>query len=194
MSDKAEQARAALAEAAQGVADLLPEHIEAEGSSLGVQFPYGVIRPLKEHADRWPYLTEERRRTVACTIQLCDMNRWHLNTWKLGLTAGSMWAWHCTLPVIAVIETLMYEFGLQNELVNEGAKFKKLIDTFQSKSVISAALRERMHDLREYRNGIHIYLQEDVQMHDGKPRRYNDAVRAIRKLEKALRRYWEDNC
>jgi len=105
-----------------------------------------------------------------------------------------MWAWHCTLPVIAVIETLMYEFGLQNELVNEGAKFKKLIDTFQSKSVISAALRERMHDLREYRNGIHIYLQEDVQMHDGKPRRYNDAVRAIRKLEKALRRYWEDNC
>lgn len=186
MDEELRKAVTNLADAAQEVADRLPEHIKTKQESLGVKFPWGVIRPLKDHYARWPYLSQKRKRTVACTIQLCDVNRWHLNVWSLGLTAGTMWIWYCTIPVIAVIETLAYEYGRQFNLVSEGANFKKVIDTLQSKGVIDHKLRETLHELREYRNTIHLYLQEEVEMHEGKPRRYNDAVRALHKLEKVL--------
>ena len=176
---------------AQVIANLLPEHLKHNKECLRIQFPWGVIRPLKSHYTRWPYLSENRKRTVACTIQLCDVNRFHLNVWKIGLTAGTMWEWHCTVPVIAVIETLAYEFGRQFGFINEGTKFKKVIDTLQSKGVISAKLREQLHLLREYRNRIHLYLQEEVDMHDGKPQKYNEAVRGLHNLERALRKYCE---
>lgn len=184
-----EEEKKQLEESAQQVADLLPSHLEKKKESLFVKFPRGVIRTLKELKPRWPYLTDERARTVACTIQLCDKNRWHLNTWEVGLTCGTMWVWHCTVPVIAVIETLLYEYGVQKKLVADTAKLKKIIDTFQSKGVLTSKLRDDLHDLREFRNGIHLYLQDEVQMHNGKPRRYNDAVRALHKVEKALAKH-----
>lgn len=180
------------AESAQVIADALPEHLKRNQECLRIQFPWKVIRPLKSHYTRWPYLTESRKRTVACTIQLCDVNQYHLNIWKIGLTAGTMWEWHCTVPVVAVIETLAYAFGQQFDLIQDGAKFKKVINTLQSKGIINAKLREHLHSLREYRNGIHLYLQGEVEMHNGKPRRYNDAIRGLHNLERALREYCEN--
>ena len=194
MDDDLAKAIEVFAESAQVIADSLPQHLKRHKECLRIQFPWRVIRPLKSHYTRWPYLSESRKRTVACTIQLCDVNRYHLNVWKIGLTAGTMWEWHCTVPVVAVIETLAYEFGRQFELINEGAKFKKIIDTLQSKGVISAKLREQLHALREYRNGIHLYLQGEVEMHNGKPQKYNEAVRGLRNLERVLREYSEKNC
>ncbi len=181
-------------ESSQVIADSLPGHIKRNKECLRIQFPWGVIRPLNSHYSRWPYLSQRRKRTVACTIQLCDVNQWHLNVWKIGLTAGTMWEWHCTVPVVAVIETLAYEFGCQFKLINEDAKFKKIINTLQSKGVISPRIRKQLHELREYRNGIHLYLQGEVEMHNGKPQKYNDAIRGLRNLERALKRYYENNC
>lgn len=193
MNEELGNAVESFVESAQFIADTLPKHLKKDKEGLRASFPRKVIRPLKEHYDRWPYLSRKRKRTVACTIQLCDVNRWHLNVWDIGLTAGTMWMWHCTLPVIAVIETLSYEFGRQYNLVCEDAKFNKVINTLQSKGVIGPKLRADLHSLREYRNGIHLYLQEDVEMHEGKPRKYNDAVRTLRKLENRLQKYWEAN-
>lgn len=194
MDEELTKAVEVFAESSQTIADALPEHIEKHKECLRIQFPWRVIRPLKSHYTRWPYLSKDRKRTVACTIQLCDVNQYHLNVWKIGLTAGTMWEWHCTVPVIAVIETLGYEFGQQFELVSETAKFKKIIDSLQSKGVINAKLREQLHALREYRNGIHLYLQGEVEMHNGKPKKYNDAVRGLHAFEKALREYCQKNC
>lgn len=187
MDEELEAALEQFQAAAQVISDKLPNHLKSQKECLRVQFPWGVIRPLKSHYTRWPYLSKERKRTVACTIQLCDINRWNLNVWKIGLTAGTAWEWHCTVPIIAVCETLCYEYGRQFDLIKDGAKFKKVIDTLQSKGVVPAKLRDKLHDLREYRNGIHIYLQREVEMYGGKPRRYNEAVRALRSLEKTLR-------
>lgn len=173
-------------ESAQKVAELLPAYIKENKTSLGVKFPRGVIRSINELKPRWPYLSDKRARTVACTIQLCDKNRFHLNTWSVGLTCGTMWVWHCTVPVIAVIETLLYEYGVQTTLVAPGIQLKKLIDTLQSKGVLTPTLRTELHELREFRNGIHLYLQDKVEMHDGKPKKYNEAVRVLHKVEKAL--------
>jgi hypothetical protein len=140
MDEELKKVVANLAEAAQEVADRLPDHIKTKQDSLGVKFPWGVIRPLKDHYVRWPYLCQERKRTAACTIQLGDVNRWHLNVWGLGLTAGTMWVWHCTLPVIALVETLAYEYARQFNLNAEGEKPKKVIDTLQTKGVIDHKL------------------------------------------------------
>ncbi|MBK9308612.1 MAG: hypothetical protein IPM58_16360 [Nitrospira sp.] len=112
-----------------------------------------------------------------------------MNTWNLGLTAGTVWEWHCTLPVVAVIETLLYEFGVQHGLVSKKAKFRKVIDCLNSKGVYKQALRNKLHELREYRNEVHLYLKGNVEMHDGKPRRYNDAVRTLQDVEKKLDEY-----
>jgi hypothetical protein len=190
MDESLSEAVDALERAAQQVSNRMLEHLSTEKCGLGVQFPFGVIRPLRDHYPRWPFLDKSRRKVVACAIQLCDVVRWHMNVWKLELTAGAMWQWHCTLPVVGVIETLLYEYGTQRGLLVPGTQFKKAIDTLQSRGVIGAKLRDTLHELREYRNEVHLYLKEEVALHDGKPSRYNQAVRALAQVENQLKDDW----
>ncbi|MEI6344446.1 MAG: hypothetical protein WCP41_03650 [Verrucomicrobiota bacterium] len=124
----------ALEESAQKTALFLAEN-HRKAHPIKAKFPRGFIRKICVIDERWPYLTRKRRRTLACVIQLCDVNRFHLNTWDLSLTAGSMWQWHSTMPVAALIETLLYEVGVQEGWLKEDSKFKKAIDTFNSKGV-----------------------------------------------------------
>ncbi len=180
-------------EISQQIADLLSQHIENEKECLKVKFPRRIIRSLDSHYHRWPYLSDDRKRTVACTIQLCDVNRWHLNLWEIGLTAGTMWEWHCSLPVIAVIETLMYEYVCQYQLSNGNITFKKTINALHCNGIISDNLKDQMHSLRKYRNDIHLYLREKVEMYEGKPRKYNDAIRGLQNLETELTTHFLNN-
>lgn len=71
-------------------------------------------------------------------------------------------------------------------MVPENAKFKKVMDIFQSKGVIDVRFRDSLHGLCDYRNSIHLNIMEPVDLHEGKPRRYNDAVRALHQLESLL--------
>lgn len=158
---------------------------------IKADFPRGYIRTISSCHKRYPYISSARRRTLACVLQLCDINRWNLNVWSIGLTAGTVWEWHCTIPIICVIETLSHEFTVQRSWMAADGKFKKGIDLLNSKGVIKRALRDRLHDLREYRNTIHLHLHGKVEMHDGLPKRYNDAVRALHQLEVAMKAFWE---
>ena len=97
----------------EDLARQLTQQWEKTKKPIKAQFPRGFIRRFQDISNRWPYLEAERARTVCCVIQLCDINRWNLNIWKIELTAGTVWEWHATLPVIAVIETLCREFALQ---------------------------------------------------------------------------------
>jgi len=171
----------------------LGDHAKDRKSRIKVRFPWGVIRRLDDLSERWPYLDPPRRRTVACMIQLCDVNRWHLNVWDIGLTAGSLWEWHCTIPVIAVIECLEHEYGVQEGWISEETKFKKTINTLHSKGVYGPDLCDRLHELREFRNRIHLYLTEEVEMADGLPKRYNEAVIGLHDLENAISNHWNGN-
>lgn len=98
----------------ENVASQLTDAFQETGKPVKADFPRGFIRPLKDHYKRWPYLDKERKRTVACLIQLCDVNRWNLNIWEIGLTAGALLEWYVTVPVVAVIETLAYEVCIQS--------------------------------------------------------------------------------
>jgi hypothetical protein len=153
------------------------------------QFPTGFIRRFSEVSGRWPYLSPERARTVCCVIQLCDVNRWNLNMWRIGLTAGTVWEWHATIPIIAVIETLCREYALHRKWVKSDAKFKHILNVMHSKGVLRQPLWKALDALREYRNTIHLYLHKEVEMHDGRPKRYNAAVRRLHELEKRLLEY-----
>ena len=104
--------KAAFESAAQDAANFLVKHYP-KNPPIKARFPLGFIRSLASHYQRWPYLSQSRKRTVACVIQLCDVNRFHLNTWSLSLTAGTMWQWYCIMPVVAVIETLLHKVGVQ---------------------------------------------------------------------------------
>ncbi len=149
-------------------------------------FPRGFIRPLSDLMPRWPYLDAERRRTVACMLQLCDVVRWNLNMWDIGLTAGSMWEWHCTLPVVVVIETLLRQYGLQKDLITRKDRFKATIEKLAQAGVLHEQLRAQLQLLRQYRNHVHLHLVDKVELSDGRPRRYNEAVMALRGIEEAL--------
>jgi hypothetical protein len=71
MYEDLDKAIEAFAESAQVIANTLPKYLKRHKKSLRIQFPWGVIRPLKSHYTRWPYLSKYRKRTVACAIQLC---------------------------------------------------------------------------------------------------------------------------
>lgn len=177
----------------EAIAQQLTIHFTKTKKPIKARFPRDYIRRLDDLKGRWPYLVEERRRTLACIIQLCDVNRWNLNIWDIGLTAGTVWEWHCTLPVIAVIETLLTEFGQQQGWLKKGAKFKKAINVFNSKGVYKQDLRDKLQKLRNYRNEIHLYLKDQVELYDGLPKKYNEAVQTLREVEEAILNYWRSN-
>lgn len=185
------ETKLALEKSAQKTASFLSAN-HRKALPIKAKFPRGFIRKICDIDQRWPYLTRPRRRTLACVIQLCDVNRFHLNTWDLSLTAGSMWQWHSTMPVAALIETLLYEVGVQEGWLKVDSRFKKAIDTLNSKRVYDESIKKDLHKLREYRNEVHLFLKTDeVEMHDGKPKKYNDAVILLHKVEARLKAYFE---
>ena len=165
-------------------------HFNDNGDHLEVGFPTGWIRPLAPLKKRWPYLSANRARTVACAIQLCDVNRFMLNTFRVSLTAGAMWEWHVTVPVVAVIETLCYEVCRKEGWAPTGAAFKKCINILHSQGVFKHPFQDELHELRKYRNNVHLHIQGKVKMADGKPAQYNRAVLALRGVERRLKRHY----
>jgi hypothetical protein len=170
---------------------LLTEHFQETKKPIGVAFPRGFIRPLPEIQARWPYLGRSRSRTLACFVQLCDINRWHLNIWNIGLTAGTVWEWHTAIPVIQVIEALVVEYGVLQQWFKPGTKFYPAINSLHAHGVFSEAHRDELHRLRQLRNEIHLIEKGKVEMHDGLPGTYNAAVRALQLTEEALATHWK---
>jgi|SRR6056297_577469 len=94
------------------------KYMTENATKVNARFPRGYIRSISELHTRWPYLEEDSQRTLACMIQLCDINRWNLNMWDIGLTAGTVWEWHCFLPVLFVMETVLKEFGIKFGIIS----------------------------------------------------------------------------
>jgi len=158
---------------------------------INARFPRGYIRPISHLLRRWPYLEPDSQRTLACMIQLCDINRWNLNMWDIGLTAGTVWEWHCFLPIVFVMETLLKEFGLKFEIVSKRDRFAKVITSFNENGFISDDLRKNLDYCREFRNKAHLFLiEKKIGLHDGKPERYNLAVKTLEELETVLLEHW----
>jgi hypothetical protein len=182
-----------LREEFEAIAQELSKRIKTQSKPIKADFPRGWIRTLSEVRMRWPYLHSNRQRTLACVVQLCDVNRLNLNIWKIGLTAGCLVEWHSTIPVIALIEALLVEYGQQERIFkNRKIKFDSAINIFYKEGIINKTLCKELHWLRNYRNEIHFTKKGKVEMYDGMPKNHNRAVIALRKVEKAIKEYWEN--
>ena len=173
-----------------GAAQVLTKRVKENPGLLNVPFPRGHIRTLNACRDRWPYLPKDEVRTLSCILQLCDINQWHLNTWKISLTAGTVWEWQCSLPIVAVMESITYGFGLKFGLIKEGTKFSKVINKLHNAKIYKNQLRGELITHKNRRNEIHLFLKNYVDHHDGKPRRYNQTIRTLHKLEARLLDEW----
>lgn len=160
---------------------------------LAVQFPFGHIRTLQNVCSRWHYLPYEKRHKLGCAIQLCDVNRWFLNTWKVSLTAGSEWEWQCVLPVISVMEMLIHSYGTEIGIFQGETRFKKAIDKFHNEAIVGNQLRSELHIHRQRRNEIHLFLKTRANNHNDRPARYNQAILTLKKLEQAIEEHWRQN-
>lgn len=170
----------------------LTARFENERRLLKVPFPQGYIRTLGSLKKRWPYLPNEIKRTLACTLQLCDINKWQLNVFRIGLTAGNVWEWHCMLPVISVMETLSHGYGVHRMGYDQNLQFKRIINKLYNDKVITIELRDELHILRELRNEVHLFLKGWIEMHSDKPERYNRSVRTLKWLENELEAHWDN--
>ncbi|MHA1685596.1 MAG: hypothetical protein ACTSYD_04215 [Candidatus Heimdallarchaeaceae archaeon] len=184
-----------LEQIAQEITNRLKEIEERNEKPARAAFPRGYIRTIDSLCSRWPYLSSDRQRIVACMIQLCDVNKWILNVWDIGLTAGYCLEWLFTIPVIAVCELLILQFCRQQNWYknNQRVKFSKAIDRIHSEGVIDDKLRKALHLLRKYRDEIHLELKRKVGLYRGKPINYNVAVVILRCLEKSIMNYWDKN-
>ena len=192
MDELLTEAIAAFESAAQRIADRLPEHLKQEKQPLDIPFPARVVRPLTVHYHRWPYLSESRKKKVACAVQLCDAMWWHQNIWKMTMTFEPMWEWCCTVPVIAVLEMLAYQFGRQFDMVEKGTGFRKVVNSLRTQGAISTKLRKQLRELNRFKNSVYFrQYATSSKVTVGKAEIYGEAVRALRNLEYCLRVYWE---
>lgn len=165
-------------------------HIKRSKTPVLADFPRGIIRTFSELQERWPYLEENRQKVVASTIQLTDINEFYLSAFHVGLYAGEMYRWHCTLPLIAAIETIMYEYGVKSKIISESDKFKTIIDKMNSKGVIKQAHRDHLQELREYRNEIHLFLKEKVELAGEDNPWYEKARELLKETEEKILVHW----
>ena len=161
---------------------------------IKAQFPPGYIRTISSLRSRWPFLSQGRQRTVACMVQLCDVNRWVLNTWDIGLTAGYCYDWLSSLPVVAICEMLAVQFCRQKEWFpkNRKVKFAASLNKLKENKVIDSKLHKKLEMLRNDRDEIHIERMKRVELYCGKPERYNKAVRVLEELEASMIKYWQN--
>jgi len=169
----------------------LTKHLLETNERVGVSFPSGFIRQIRTIQKRWPYLDQKVSHTLACVVQLSDVNRWHLSVWNVGLTAGTMWDWHCAVPVIAIIESLLIEYGVLQQWLTRDTKFKKVINVLHSRGVFDHLHQAELHELRDYRNELHLFLKRRVRRSDGSLKQHDRAVLALKFTEERLLEHWQ---
>jgi hypothetical protein len=88
---------------------------------------------------------------------------------------------------------VLREYGRKHGWLDEHARFTKIINTMQSRGVYGPDLRNTLHELRDYRNKIHVYLNAHVEMHNGVPVRFDNAERTLHEVEAAVMKHWRES-
>lgn len=166
---------------------------ESGVANLKVRFPRNFIIPLKTYQSQFPFLDGEQSRNIACTLQLCDVNRWYNKYFDLELTAGAMWEWQITISIAAIVETLLKHYIELQEWEPDKKAFEAYIDEFVYKGLFDDKLQKRLHSLRIYRNKIHLYLNDHISFSKtkGERKEYNEAIQLLSIVRDILIKHWE---
>ena len=176
----------------ESISHEVAEYYDRMNESVEAWLPSGRIQSIDEIAERWPFIPKYRIKHYASVVQLCDVIEWFNSIYSVQLTAGEMWAWHSTVPVVALMEGLLYEVCLIEQWIGKKDGFHKCIGIAYSKGVIDKFLHGQLNSYRRYRNEIHLYLRDEpVVCHDGDPKEFRQALDILRRLEIALNIYYE---
>lgn len=168
-------------------AKTLTDAWQETGKPVNARFPRGYIRSYADLRPRWPYLDDAHKTLVCQVLQLCDVNRWNLFIWDLSGPAGAASVWHATLPVVAVMEVLCRELIKKKGLKPKGKNFFSYIELLKANNIVSEALADEMHRLRQYRNIVHLNADETPEIEgNGLPVNWNHACQALQELEDCL--------
>ena len=62
----------------------------------------------------------------------------------------------------------------------------------KEQGVIGSELYKKLEKLRDDRDEIHLERMRRVELYDGKPKRYNQAVIVLEELEDSMNEYWQN--
>ncbi|HTV72454.1 MAG TPA: hypothetical protein VME66_01955 [Candidatus Acidoferrales bacterium] len=123
-------------------------------------------------------------------ILLIDVYDWHLRTWDLSLTAGSLFAWNAQVSVAMLLECLATEYCKQRlENVPSNIQFNGSINILCNRKIVSEGVAKALHKIRDNRNNVHLTKMGKIGSNDQDFRVFEGAKRSLHDLETALREH-----
>jgi hypothetical protein len=164
-------------------------------------FPKGVITPINNTLKRYAFKYDSSTgHSVACALQLCEVNDWFMKMWSLDLTAGSMFEWQSVVTTLCIIEglccELSYEYGFDKPTKRGNSPNASVVAIhLKEQNVISEHLRNRLEVLSNYRNErMHLVKSKQKVTPDGYTgSRVAEAKALLNDVASALEQYRADH-
>ncbi|MDA8063967.1 MAG: hypothetical protein M0031_00480 [Thermaerobacter sp.] len=154
-------------------------------NQAGVRFPRGVIRTVAHLEGRMDFLPATvTRRNLAYCFQVTDVNRWVMNRFDLGLSAGSLFRKHAAITVVSLMEAVLVEAVRSRGTKAAKGKltFHAAINAAGQGGLISRELALQLHDARKRRNDIHLHRVDERESNRYDLSHYNTAVLVLHRL------------
>lgn len=165
----------------QAVQDYLEERNCPEGR---IRFPRGYLRTCDCHRNKYPYITCPTLKTnIAYSLMTTDVFRWLLNRTDLAGQAKNLIIKQNIVQIGAIIEAVTKHY-----LKGEGSRksFAKRLDRLKALHIIDQALKEKLLEVWEQRNNIHLHSLTTREYHQYEIIDFNNAVRALHELNEKL--------
>lgn len=169
----------------QAVQDYLGQNSHADGK---IRFPRGFLRTAPLFRSRLGFVSNEiLKRNLSYALILSDVLRWIVNRTDLGGTAQEMVIKNAIILMASISESIAVD-GTKG-VIGKKHSFCERTNRMESKGIISADLRDRLHWLWAKRDGIHIYELNHQEYGTYDLADYNKAVNTTADLRTALEQF-----
>ena len=157
---------------------------------IKIRFPRGVITTARQFRSILRCFDRTTRRNIGYALQLVDVLCWLLNRFDIGLSAKDMIVKVSLITLASVAEAMIYDWlnyhCQTNPQLKPNKKFNKNIDKLYKHGIISADLKDRLHDLRKKRDNIHLHRLSDWELGKYDIKNHNEALKALHDLKEVL--------
>ncbi|MCS6772423.1 MAG: hypothetical protein NZ740_10450, partial [Kiritimatiellae bacterium] len=167
----------------------LENRLKAEGEKpIKIRFPRGYLRTASHFREKYWFIQDENlRRNIAYTLILSDVYRWLLNRTDLWGTAREMIIKEGICLVGNLCESITKDAA--RNICDNKTSFKKRTEAMVKHGMISAELKKSLDELWDWRNREHLFLLDEWEYGKYTLKHYNDAMRTLQALRKALDPY-----
>jgi hypothetical protein len=156
-----------------------------------IRFPRSVIRPVAYYVrDRVGFIPDGvTARNIAYTLQATDVNRWIVNRFDLGLSAGSIFYKQGCVTMVSAMEAALSAVWRNRHPGGSPSKsFAGLIDALADEGVLTPETAALLHEARKTRNNIHLHRVRNPERNQYNVRVYNRIVLTEHRLLQELGR------